>query len=156
MPFKEPDVHVLFPVPLLSFQLANADALNARLVTEVLARREKEKGVQRSNRYGWHSENDLFKRKLVRIAGPTITKKKITVQILDEINVQIEHTEIMLQHFGADVERDGRVTRLGPKRHLTGQLVAVPGDPSSAAFALAAAAILPDSEVSVAPAASSA
>jgi predicted PurR-regulated permease PerM len=32
---------------------------------------------------------DLFKRKLVRIAGPTLTKKKITVQIMDEINKQI-------------------------------------------------------------------
>jgi predicted PurR-regulated permease PerM len=33
---------------------------------------------------------DLFKRKLVRISGPTLTKKKVTVQILDEINLQIE------------------------------------------------------------------
>ena len=33
---------------------------------------------------------DLFKRKLVRVTGPTLTKKKITVQILDEINQQIE------------------------------------------------------------------
>ena len=33
---------------------------------------------------------DLFKRKLVRITGPTLSDKKITVQILDEINLQIE------------------------------------------------------------------
>jgi predicted PurR-regulated permease PerM len=32
---------------------------------------------------------DLYKRKVVKIAGPTLTKRKITVQILDEINVQI-------------------------------------------------------------------
>ena len=32
---------------------------------------------------------DLFKRKLVKIAGPTLTKKKISVQIMDEINRQI-------------------------------------------------------------------
>jgi predicted PurR-regulated permease PerM len=32
---------------------------------------------------------DLFKRKLVRIAGPTLTKRKVTVQIMDEINKQI-------------------------------------------------------------------
>jgi predicted PurR-regulated permease PerM len=32
---------------------------------------------------------DLYKRKLVKIAGPTLTKKKITVQIMDEINRQI-------------------------------------------------------------------
>jgi predicted PurR-regulated permease PerM len=33
---------------------------------------------------------DLFKRKLVRIAGPSLEKKKITVQILNDINTQIE------------------------------------------------------------------
>lgn len=33
---------------------------------------------------------DLFKRKLVKLAGPRLDRKKITVQILDEINLQIE------------------------------------------------------------------
>jgi len=33
---------------------------------------------------------DLFKRKLVKITGPTLTRKKITVQILDEIDSQIQ------------------------------------------------------------------
>jgi predicted PurR-regulated permease PerM len=32
---------------------------------------------------------DLFKRKLVKIAGPTLAKKKVTIQILDDINQQI-------------------------------------------------------------------
>ncbi|HZB26565.1 MAG TPA: AI-2E family transporter, partial [Vicinamibacterales bacterium] len=32
---------------------------------------------------------DLFKRKLVKIAGPTLQKQKVTVQIMDEINLQI-------------------------------------------------------------------
>ncbi len=32
---------------------------------------------------------DLYKRKLVKIAGPTLAKKKITVQIMDDINIQI-------------------------------------------------------------------
>ena len=58
-----------------------------------------------------------------------------------------DHTEIMLRHFGVEVESDGRVIRLGSKRALSGQLVSVPGDPSSAAFAWAAAAIVPGSEV---------
>ncbi|WP_336512003.1 3-phosphoshikimate 1-carboxyvinyltransferase [Sphingomonas arenae] len=58
-----------------------------------------------------------------------------------------DHTEIMLRHFGAEVESDGRLTRLAARRTLTAQLVVVPGDPSSAAFAWAAAAIVPGSEV---------
>ena len=32
---------------------------------------------------------DLFKRKLVKMAGPSLEKKKVTVQILDDINRQI-------------------------------------------------------------------
>ena len=36
------------------------------------------------------ASGDLFKRKLVRLAGPSLEKKKITVQILDDINRQIE------------------------------------------------------------------
>jgi predicted PurR-regulated permease PerM len=34
--------------------------------------------------------SDLYKRKLVKIAGPQISQKKITIQILDAINGQIE------------------------------------------------------------------
>ena len=35
------------------------------------------------------ASGDLFKRKLVKLAGPSLEKKKITVQILDDINHQI-------------------------------------------------------------------
>jgi predicted PurR-regulated permease PerM len=35
------------------------------------------------------ASGDLFKRKIVKLAGPSLEKKKITVQILDEINRQI-------------------------------------------------------------------
>jgi len=33
---------------------------------------------------------DTFRRKLVRITGPTLSKKKVTLQVLDEITVQIQ------------------------------------------------------------------
>ncbi len=36
------------------------------------------------------ASGDLYKRKLVRIVGPTMTRKRVTVQILDEIDRQIE------------------------------------------------------------------
>lgn len=64
-----------------------------------------------------------------------------------------DHTERMLRAFGAgvEVERQGegwRVSVQGGQR-LTGTAVSVPGDPSSAAFPLAAALIVPGSEVTV-------
>ncbi|MBI3802178.1 MAG: AI-2E family transporter [Nitrospirae bacterium] len=33
---------------------------------------------------------DVFRRKLVKIAGPSLAKKRITVEILDEVNMQIK------------------------------------------------------------------
>lgn len=36
------------------------------------------------------ASGDLFKRKLVKLAGPSLERKKVTVQILDDINAQIE------------------------------------------------------------------
>jgi predicted PurR-regulated permease PerM len=39
---------------------------------------------------------DTFKRKLVRLTGPTLSRRKITVQILDEINASIQKYMLML------------------------------------------------------------
>lgn len=63
MAFDEPEVRVLFPVPLLTIQLRGFKQLNTRLLKEISARRRCETGVSLSNRYGWHSAKDLFDRK---------------------------------------------------------------------------------------------
>ncbi|MDB5454593.1 MAG: 3-phosphoshikimate 1-carboxyvinyltransferase [Caulobacter sp.] len=64
-----------------------------------------------------------------------------------------DHTERMLRAFGAEVQvedKDGvRHIRLSEGQALTGTHVAVPGDPSSAAFPLVAGLIVPGSEVTV-------
>ena len=60
-----------------------------------------------------------------------------------------DHSERMLQAFGAKIERDflaHRATIIGPTA-LTGQNIIVPGDISSAAFWLVAAAIIDGSEL---------
>jgi len=64
-----------------------------------------------------------------------------------------DHTERMLRAFGAQVEvsqdGSGRHIVLPGGQSLTGARVRVPGDPSSAAFPLVAALIVPGSEVTV-------
>lgn len=64
-----------------------------------------------------------------------------------------DHSENMLRAFGADVivsdEGAGRRILLGERRALHGTRVEVPGDPSSAAFPLVAALLVPGSEVTV-------
>ena len=63
-----------------------------------------------------------------------------------------DHTEKMLTHFGAAVRVEaegahGRRIVLQGRPQLRGAPVAVPADPSSAAFALVAALIVPGSEI---------
>jgi 3-phosphoshikimate 1-carboxyvinyltransferase len=64
-----------------------------------------------------------------------------------------DHSERMLRAFGAEVaEVDtpvGRRIAMGARRRLEGQELAVPGDPSSAAFPLAAGLVAPGSAVTV-------
>ncbi len=52
----------LFSSPLFRFKLADAAVLNKQLLTESAALREAEPGLDRSNRNGWHSRDDLFHR----------------------------------------------------------------------------------------------
>lgn len=66
-----------------------------------------------------------------------------------------DHTERMLRAFGADVRVEddetggGRRVTLVGQPELAGRSVTVPGDPSSAAFPVVAALIVPDSRVTV-------
>lgn len=58
-----------------------------------------------------------------------------------------DHSENMLRAFGCEVDTNGGVVRLGAQRELTGTSVVIPGDPSSAAFPIVAALIVPGSEL---------
>ena len=66
-----------------------------------------------------------------------------------------DHTERMLRHFGAQVSVEpiaagGRRITVTGQPELAAAPIAVPGDPSSAAFPLVAALIVPGSEVTIA------
>jgi len=65
-----------------------------------------------------------------------------------------DHSEIMLRSFGAEISvedgAEGRVVTLAGQPELAGREIVVPGDPSSAAFAVVAALLLPGSEIAVA------
>lgn len=57
------------------------------------------------------------------------------------------HTELMLSSFGATVKSVGTTASILPDPELIGQDIEVPGDISSAAFFIAAALMVPGSEV---------
>lgn len=60
-----------------------------------------------------------------------------------------DHTERLLPHFGVRLETRRDRIRIEPGQQLQATRFDVPGDPSTAAFWLAAAAILPGSELEI-------
>jgi 3-phosphoshikimate 1-carboxyvinyltransferase len=70
-----------------------------------------------------------------------------------EAQASRDHTEKMLSHFGADVtvahEGEGRRITLAGRPELRPATVVVPADPSSAAFPIVAALIVPGSDIVV-------
>lgn len=67
--------------------------------------------------------------------------------VIREKEVSRDHTERMMRNFGMDVQSEDGVITLRGGQELTPVHVDVPGDISSAAFFLAASAMVPDSEV---------
>jgi 3-phosphoshikimate 1-carboxyvinyltransferase len=72
--------------------------------------------------------------------------------IVIESEASRDHTELMLKHFGAEVVSEpdgshGRKITLHGQAELVPAAVAVPADPSSAAFPMVAALITPGSDV---------
>jgi 3-phosphoshikimate 1-carboxyvinyltransferase len=60
-----------------------------------------------------------------------------------------DHTELLLPAYGVNVEVAGLTVSIQGGQELHAYDCAVPGDPSSAAFLLAAAALIPGSEITV-------
>jgi len=58
-----------------------------------------------------------------------------------------DHTELALAEFGAHVDHEGRTIRIHGRPRLQRRALEVPGDLSSAAFFLAAAMVLPESNI---------
>lgn len=76
-----------------------------------------------------------------------------TTTVIEEVHTR-DHTEKMLKGFGASVEvstdeQGVRTIKIEGRPDLKGQEVLVPGDPSSAAFPLVAALIVPGSELTI-------
>jgi 3-phosphoshikimate 1-carboxyvinyltransferase len=72
---------------------------------------------------------------------------------VEEPEATRDHSENMLRHFGAEVTVEvdgaGRVITLRGQPHLRAADIMVPGDPSSAAFPLVAALLVPGSRLRV-------
>lgn len=68
---------------------------------------------------------------------------------ISEPHLSRNHTELMLQAFGAEIQTQGNSVSIKGSPQLVGQDVIVPGDISSAAFFLVAGAIAPTAKISI-------
>jgi 3-phosphoshikimate 1-carboxyvinyltransferase len=66
---------------------------------------------------------------------------------LEELQRSRDHTEVMLRGFGASISCDSTSITVRGRQSLIAQEVRIPGDLSSAAFFLAAAAMIPGSDL---------
>jgi 3-phosphoshikimate 1-carboxyvinyltransferase len=71
------------------------------------------------------------------------------VTVVEEPQNSRNHTELMIKGFGGEVVLGGRQVSLSGGQTLYGRDVRIPGDISSAAFFLVAAALVPESQVVV-------
>lgn len=69
--------------------------------------------------------------------------------VITEPEATRDHTEIMLNYLGANIERDGAKIICPPVEELYGKEIFVPGDISSAAYFLVAGCICPDSQLTI-------
>ena len=69
--------------------------------------------------------------------------------VIQEPQRSRDHTEVMLGGFGGKVSVDGLTIAIDGRPALTGQSLRIPGDISSAAFFLVAAAMTPGSDLAI-------
>ncbi len=67
--------------------------------------------------------------------------------VINEPVASRNHTEIMLNHFGANIQKKGNVITSTPVKELYAKDLEVPGDISSAAFFMVAGLIVPNSNI---------
>ena len=66
---------------------------------------------------------------------------------IEELQQSRDHTEVMIRGFGGKISLDGGTINIAGGQRLTGRDVHIPGDISSAAFFLVAAAMVPGSDL---------
>ena len=67
--------------------------------------------------------------------------------VVEEPQKSRDHTEIMARAFGAEVRAEGRSVSINGRQRLLKRELKIPGDLSSAAFFLVAAAAIPESDL---------
>jgi 3-phosphoshikimate 1-carboxyvinyltransferase len=140
---RRPMLRVLDPLGLTGARVASA-ADGGRLPVTLFGARDPMPIVYRTPVPSAQIKSAVL---LAGLAAPGVTT-------VIETEASRDHTELMLKHFGAELRSEPEGAR-GRRISLTGQpelvpsAVVVPADPSSAAYPIVAATIVPGSDLSV-------
>lgn len=97
----------LFASPLFRFRVADAGALNVRLLAEIGALRAADPGIVRSNRNGWHSSRDFFS-----LADPACVE--LRKHLVDAVSQATLHVAPRFEAARWRLQLEGWVNVLGP------------------------------------------
>ena len=89
----------LFSTPLVRFRLDDAETLNAALLAEGDALRVLDDGASKSNRGGWHSSGNLFKKTTPGIARLRGEAEAAVIEATRKINSKVDPAELRLKLF---------------------------------------------------------
>ncbi|WP_037500077.1 TIGR02466 family protein [Sphingomonas jaspsi] len=96
MAFAIKSIDNLFPMPIIRVDIADAAALNERLLAEISARRAAEAGVARSNKGGWHSAADFFSRKEPAHAALALDLLRIMAESTRKFDPDADYSKLRL------------------------------------------------------------
>lgn len=135
IPITDPDdLRLLWATPLLTRRLAGMDDLNTRLERTILALRDTEPGIQRSNYGGWHSDGNLFDRTGAEIEELQGVVAQAVADCVAEVGKEVQG-EVGMTLFGAAnvLERGGYHTyHVHTGCHLSGVYYVSTGEPDPA------------------------
>lgn len=103
---KKRHLFPLFYSPLLVFEVPNSQALNKSLLRDIAPMRNSTNSLGRSNRGGWHSEDDLFSR-------PEQSFRQLCMHIFEAVNAANHTVSPNVDFSTYDVQAQGWVSILG-------------------------------------------
>lgn len=123
LPFdKRRNLSAFFPTPMGMFDVPNAATLNPKIADVILAREKADKGIDRSNKGGWHSDIDLLTWPELEFADLADTFRSSVTHMIAATSQQPRFNIDLRLTAWANVSRSGdfNTPHIHPQNHWSG------------------------------------
>jgi uncharacterized protein (TIGR02466 family) len=100
MAFKLDRIDTIFPIPLWRYTVQDHEQLNLRLMEEIKARLEEDKGLPNRTRKGWQSLHDFFDRTEPAHAELAAIVKTVLADALSKVSTEIKSDQLSFRQNG--------------------------------------------------------